>query len=51
MIEAIRENAPLLIIVLLFVCAFYLEKIARKTEAVRYLLEYENKQKYPQMWN
>jgi hypothetical protein len=43
MIEAIRENAPLLII--------YLEKIARKTEAVRYLLEYENKQKYPQMWN
>jgi 5-methylcytosine-specific restriction endonuclease McrA len=50
MILAIRENSPLIIIVLLFMCAFYLERIARKAEAVRYLLEYDNKQKYPHMW-
>jgi hypothetical protein len=50
MIETIRDNAPFIIVALLFMCAFYLERIARKTEAVRYLLEYEHKQKYPHMW-
>jgi phage terminase Nu1 subunit (DNA packaging protein) len=49
--DALRADAPLLAVILLAFCAFYLERIARKIEAVRYMLEYENKQKYPHMWS
>jgi hypothetical protein len=48
--DSIQHDAPILIVVLLFGCMFYLEKIARRTEAIRYLLEFDNKQKYPHMF-
>jgi hypothetical protein len=38
MIDSIRENAPILIVVLVFMCAFYLERIKRKTDAIHYIL-------------
>ena len=48
--DSIRHDASILVVVLLFGCLLYLERIARKTEAIRYLLEFENKQKYPHMF-
>jgi hypothetical protein len=33
-----RENASLIVIVLLFVCAYYLERIKVKIDAIHYIM-------------
>ena len=37
-VSELRENASLIIIVLVFLCAFYLERIKVKVDAIHYII-------------